>query len=607
MAKRNFKTIYRILFTICFLTSVSLSTAMAQVAVVNAAHFFKDGGTGTTAGSGIVTPDGLASAFAAFNITAGQPFYVATPGQALPKILGGVKVTINGTDADLLFVGTTQINFVVPANAPTGAVQTITVTNANATTSTGLVRIELFAPGIISAKSDGTGVAAANWTIDGSQPYPSVYSFTNNQFMHVNLDAGTKAKPTFLILYGTGVRNAPNTNTANDFPGLINVAESCKVTIGGISARVDYAGKQQFFAGLDQINVVIPPELASTGIVNVRIEITNSATAVTRASNAVEIKLLKTDGNGNPIRAPITIIKNLDVVNGETVAGNLNSGDDIEQDPVSGKLYFIDVYSFTTSQPNTGVTIDLRANLAEAKPLDTTIILRKPNNATGGQTFIGADDQGGGFGNGKLEVNNNSLLFTVLKDPGEYWVFVTSADVAPLDTGSYTLKLSSGGVTPITYGQTLNGNFTASTKVQTAAGVYVDAYSFTGTEGEAAQITMRSSVLDSFLILRERNGDELALDDNAGGGFDARISKTLPVNLALTPTRSFIIIATPLETNRTGAYTLNLIKTSGLAEAAVPATAEFSQPSRVVVSESDRQRRSVAARMMLRHPIEKEQ
>lgn len=606
MAKRNFKTIYRILFTICFLTSVSLSTAMAQVAVVNAAHFFKDGGTGTTAGSGIVTPDGLASAFAAFNITAGQPFYVATPGQALPKILGGVKVTINGTDADLLFVGPTQINFVVPANAPTGAVQTITVTNANATTSTGLVRIESFAPGIISAKSDGTGVAAANWTIDGSQPYPSAYSFTNNQFVHVNLDAGTKVKPTYLILYGTGIRNAPNTNTANDFPGLINVAESCKVTIGGITARVDYAGKQQFFAGLDQINVVIPPELASTGIVNVRIEITNSATAVTRASNAVEIKLLKTDANGKPIYAPINIIKTLAVVNGETVAGNLNSGDDIEQDPVSGKLYFIDVYSFTTTQANTGVTIDLRANLAEAKPLDTTVILRKPN-VNGGQTFIGADDQGGGLGNGKLEANNNSLFFTVLQDPGEYWIFVTSADVAPLDTGSYTLKLSSGGITPLTYGQTVNGSFTASTKVQTAAGVYVDAYSFTGTEAEAVQITMRSSVLDSFLILRERNGDEITLDDNTGGGFDARISKTLPVNLTLTQTRSFIIVATPLEINRTGAYTLNLIKTSGLTSAPVQANTEFSQPSRVVVSESDRQRRSVAARMMLRHPIEKEQ
>ena len=384
------------------------------------------------------------------------------------------------------------------------------------------------------------------------------------------------------------------------------MAESCKVTIGGISARVDYAGRQQFFAGLDQINVVIPPELASTGIVNVRIEITNSATAVTRASNAVEIKLLKTDANGKPIYAPINIIKTLAVVNGETVAGNLNSGDDIEQDPVSGKLYFIDVYSFTTTQANTGVTIDLRANLAEAKPLDTTVILRKPN-VNGGQTFIGADDQGGGLGNGKLEANNNSLFFTVLQDPGEYWIFVTSADVAPLDTGSYTLKLSSGGITPLTYGQTVNGSFTASTKVQTAAGVYVDAYSFTGTEAEAVQITMRSSVLDSFLILRERNGDEITLDDNTGGGFDARISKTLPVNLTLTQTRSFIIVATPLEINRTGAYTLNLIKTSGLTSAPVQANTEFSQPSRVVVSESDRQRRSVAARMMLRHPIEKEQ
>ena len=145
MANRTFMKTQQILIAAVFLCTLALSAMAQNVAVVNAASYAANGGSGTTAGSGIVTPDGLSSAFGNFTITAGQAFYAATPGAALPKTLGGVKVTINGTDSDLLFVGTGQINFVVPTNAPTGAVQTITVTNSNSSTSTGTVRIENFA------------------------------------------------------------------------------------------------------------------------------------------------------------------------------------------------------------------------------------------------------------------------------------------------------------------------------------------------------------------------------------------------------------------------------------------------------------------------------
>ena len=117
-----------------------------------------------------------------------------------------------------------------------------------------------------------TGVAAANWTTTGQLPYPSVYKIVNGQPVHADLDAGTVQKPTYLILYATGLRGAPNTVANDPAPGVTNVAESVTVTIQGVPARVDYAGPQGSFFGLDQINVVIPPELSGWGILNVRVE-----------------------------------------------------------------------------------------------------------------------------------------------------------------------------------------------------------------------------------------------------------------------------------------------------------------------------------------------
>jgi uncharacterized protein (TIGR03437 family) len=59
-----------------------------------------------------------------------------------------------------------------------------------------------------------------------------------------------------LILYGTGIRG---------FTSLDNV----RCTVGGISAPILYAGPQNTFAGLDQVNVQLPAELAGRGEVDV--------------------------------------------------------------------------------------------------------------------------------------------------------------------------------------------------------------------------------------------------------------------------------------------------------------------------------------------------
>src|SRR5581483_10146578 len=62
-----------------------------------------------------------------------------------------------------------------------------------------------------------------------------------------------------LILFGTGIRNAP--------PGSVTA------TVGGLPAKVSYAGAQSQYPGLDQVNVLLPAALAGRGP-NVPVDLT---------------------------------------------------------------------------------------------------------------------------------------------------------------------------------------------------------------------------------------------------------------------------------------------------------------------------------------------
>jgi hypothetical protein len=102
----------------------------------------------------------------------------------------------------------------------------------------------------------------------------------------------------------------------------------------------------------------------------------------------------------------------------------------------------------------------------------------------------------------------------------------------------------------------------------------LDAYWFQAAANDNVDIVMRSTALDSFLILQANDGslNPPFSDDNSGGGRDARLTRRLSAGGV------YIIIAFPYAPNVTGAYTLSLNRTSFVEEASGGAP-DFGQPA----------------------------
>lgn len=500
----------------------SASRALAQasaVTVVNAASYTFDA----------IAPDSLAAAYGLFNTTGGQTFVAQSV--PLPTTLGGVTVTVGSIASGLLAVSPGQINFLMPSLASDGPIQII-VTNADGTRREGSINVQRAAPGIFTSRGSGIGALAGLTTTDGVN-----FQFTfNPDGSEREVSAGTRERPNFLVIFVTGLRNAPAANP-NDANG---VAEAVTATIQGVPATVLYAGRGGF-AGQDQVNLVIPPELSGLGTVRVRLVVAG------RVSNHTTIRI-----GGQPPAIRATPIEA-----NSTVAGVLSADDQIQDaGDGSGRTYFFDAYRLRTTTANTTVAVDLRSVQFDA----TVMVFRQDTNSA--PTLLASDDQTGGMGNGTDE-NTNALLLTVLREPGDYLILATSADSDPNAVGQYQLSVRTGVLQQLSYGTTTSGATIAPEDLQTSAADLLDAYWFTGTAGDVVQIRMTSTAFDSFLILNAETGDLVNFDDNNGGGPQGRDSL-----LTQTLRRSgiYIIIATPFEPNRTGAYTLSINRLNTLVE-----------------------------------------
>ncbi len=501
--------------------SVSADTLQA-VTVVNAASF--DPGR-------VLTPDAIAAAFGSFITQNNQTF--SAQSLPLPTNLGGVRVRVGNADAGLFFASPQQVNFQIPSGLADGQNINVTVTNSDNSTRAGTLTIARGAPGVFSAGATGQGVAAAQTTFDGAV-FQNIFNADGSER---DVDAGTVQRPNVLVLYATGIRNTPAANP-NDGNG---VAESVSVRFQGVPGQVMFAGPAPGFAGLDQINVIIPPELAGLGSVRIAV---STIGANSRAANPVTIRL---GGQAPPVRVtPISF--------DQTVSGELTVNDQVQRDNVTGNTFFFDAYRFTTTSANTTIGVDLRSSQFNA----TALLYRVESNDM--LTVIGVDDQSGSYGNGREE-NDNALLLTVLQNPGTYVIFASSSDLQPNGVGAYTLKLLNNVATQIAYGQSVPSPAITSADLQTSGGTYLDVYWFTGANGDNAQISMSSTAFDSFLILQRNDGELVVFDDNSGGGpngRDARITNRLGAS------GIHIIIATPYEINRTGAYTFTLNRATNL-------------------------------------------
>jgi uncharacterized protein (TIGR03437 family) len=195
----------------------------------------------------------------------------STPSANLPNSLGNVTVNVKdsvGTTyvAPLFFVSAGQINFLVPTGLANGSA-TATVLKNGSPVAISRLQISSVAPALFSANANGKGVAAAYFA---TAVNPVVFAFTcgnADSCVSAPFDLSTAPGGAVLVLYGTGIRN----NT-----GLGSVT----VTIGGRSATAVYAGPQDEYPGLDQINVQVPSGLAGKGEVDVNV-VVNGKTANT--------------------------------------------------------------------------------------------------------------------------------------------------------------------------------------------------------------------------------------------------------------------------------------------------------------------------------------
>jgi uncharacterized protein (TIGR03437 family) len=168
----------------------------------------------------------------------------------LPSTLGGVSGTVGGASARLLYVSPSQINLQIPWEATTGAADMVVTTNGGALDAL-RVTIATASPGVFSL-GWGVGQAIAI-NPDGSLAAPD------------GSIAGIKTHPAhagdYLMIFATGL-GAVTPAIADGAPAgnIIRTAVATPaVLVGGVPARVTFAGLASEFAGVNQINIVVPP------------------------------------------------------------------------------------------------------------------------------------------------------------------------------------------------------------------------------------------------------------------------------------------------------------------------------------------------------------
>jgi virginiamycin B lyase len=211
---------------------------------------------------GEIAPESIVAAFGARLATVTE----AASTLPLPSELGNTVVSVLDSAgatraAPLFFVSPAQVNYLIPAGTANGAA-TVTISSGDGSASIGAAQISAVSPGLFAANADGQGAAAATVLrvrADNSQIYEppaAVFDTAQNRFVAREINLGPESDRVFLILFGSGFR-------------FRSALSAVSVKIGGVDSTVSFAGAQGDFAGLDQINVLLPRSLAGRGEVEI--------------------------------------------------------------------------------------------------------------------------------------------------------------------------------------------------------------------------------------------------------------------------------------------------------------------------------------------------
>jgi hypothetical protein len=263
---------------------------------------------------------------------------------------------------------------------------------------------------------------------------------------------------------------------------------------------------------------------------------------------------------------------------GQAISSQLTAASPVNSD---GRRYALWTFMGQTGQY---VQIDMQSG-----DIDSYLILQDQN----GNQLQYNDDGGGGL---------NARITYTLPYSGVYRVMAMSFRTSGVIFGTYTLSISSAGMmtpqvtqmamtpSPIAIGQSMMGQLTQASPVNSEGRRYA-LWMFSGVAGQAVQVDMTSNELDSYLILQDEMGNELARNDDGGGGLNSRINYTLP------RTGTFRIMAMSFRTSGVmfGTYTLALQGAMAMAPQVTPmgnvsgvvGTIQAGQQAQGVLSQAD--------------------
>jgi uncharacterized protein (TIGR03437 family) len=227
-----------------FLSLIVCGSVNAQVTVLNGASFRSD--QSLAAGS-------WATAFGSFTGVIAS----TAAGYPIPKSLGGVTVTVDGIDAPVYYVSSTQINFLVPYAAATGN-RSLSITTGTGT-QTGTIRLMPAAPGI--------------FVKDTTNQTPPKGAILNQDFSE-NTQGAPIHRGQVIQIYATGpggLLTAVDDGTSAPSAPLVQTKSTPQVYIGGVEAQVQFSGLAPTFAGLWQINAFVPDKPFINGRVPVQV------------------------------------------------------------------------------------------------------------------------------------------------------------------------------------------------------------------------------------------------------------------------------------------------------------------------------------------------
>jgi len=192
---------------------------------------------------------------------------VAATTQPLPTTLGGTQVVVTtdageSFDAPLFFVSPDQINFQTPRITPSGVVN-ITVKVNGQTAGSTRAALGYFAPALFTADTSGRGAPAAyalRVLRDGTQTPEPIFDRDAAGRITPRAIRMADNEDVYLILYGTG------------FNSVALIGYEVEATFQPDIMQKGIVAVAPGFAGLDQVNLLLPPSLRGRGDVTLTIK-----------------------------------------------------------------------------------------------------------------------------------------------------------------------------------------------------------------------------------------------------------------------------------------------------------------------------------------------